>query len=143
MTNRTRLLVFWDFQNVGVAAKSVQDVSRRMRAALQGHFGGELVETFKAFGGTNQSAALEELSKLGWRARPIDDNVDDKLIAEAKSVCGQNPEETVFVLISGDTGYSGLISDLQGQGVDVHLLQLLGPTLRNAVGGSNVIDIIL
>ena len=145
MTNRTRLLVFWDFQNEGVGANRVQNVNDRISSAMRSRFGGASSQMFKAFGGTNQSPALDRLRQVSWRIRSINGNVDERLIAEAKSDCGQDPTGTLFVLISRDTDYAEMMSDLREQGVDVYVGHLTpetpSPALRNAVGRNHVINL--
>lgn len=141
---RSRLLVFWDFQNAGITARDAQKVSERIKAVLQTRFGEASNQRFKAFGGTNQSVATDELVELGWRVWEDDIDMDAELISQARSDCGQEPEETVLVLIVMDRDYVGTIQDLREQGVDVYLGQIGPPTsarLRNAVDADHVIDL--
>ena len=145
MVRRTRLLVFWDFQNEGVAVNSVQNVNDRIRTAMRSRFGGASSQMFKAFGGTNQSPALNGLRQASWRVRPMDRNVDQRLIDEARSDCGQEPQATTFILISRDAGFAEVISDLREDGVDVYVGHLTpetpSPALRNAVGRNHIISL--
>ena len=143
-TGRTRLLVFWDFQNEARAAGHVNGVSDRIAAALRPRFGGATLQIFKAFGGTNQSPALNRLGEAGWRVWEDDIDMDQELISQARSDCGHEPQNTTFVLITKDRDYSEMISDLRDQGVDVYVGQLGGNVsalLRSAVGGRHVIDL--
>ena len=143
-TRRTRLLVFWDFQNEARAVSGVRSVGDGIRAALQARFGGASYQIFKAFGGVIQSLALDRLSEAGWRVWEDNIDMDEELISQARSDCGQEPEDTVLVLITKDRDYSEMISDLQEQGVDVYLGQLggnLASRLRGTVGADHVIDL--
>lgn len=143
-TRRTRLLVFWDFQNEGRAANSVQSVSNNIKAALQGRFGGTSLQIFKAFGGANQSKATDVLDEAGWRIWEDDIDMDAELISQAKSDSGQEPEDTLVVLITKDRDYSEMINDLRERGVEVYLGQLggnLSPRLKKAVDADHLIDL--
>lgn len=143
-TGRTRLLVFWDFQNEGRAANSVQSVSDSIKAALQGRFGGASLQIFKAFGGANQSKATDMLDEAGWRIWEDDIDMDAELISQARSDSGQEPEDTLVILITKDRDYSEMINDLQERGVEVYLGQLSGnlsSKLRRAVDTDHIIDL--
>ena len=119
---RTRLLVMWDFQSSGVGAKGVPSLVSRVKARLDKRFPTASHRLFKAFAGQNQTAATDELMKSGWRVWDDDGDMDRELIAQAKSDCGHEPNDTTLVLIAKGGGYAGLISDLQKQGAQVYLL---------------------
>ncbi len=141
---RTRLLVFWDFQNVGAATNKVKDVNEKIRSALQARFGGASFQIFKAFGGLNQSKATDVLDELDWRVWEDDIDMDEELISQARSDGGQEPEETILVLIAKDGGYAEVIGDLREQGVDVYLGQLSGTLaskLKKGVDSDHFIDL--
>ena len=143
-TGRTRLLVFWDFQNSGATANRARGVSDRIKAVLETRFASISYRRFKAFGGTNQSQALRGLSETDWRCWEDDGNMDEELISQARSDCGQAPGETILVLIVMDRDYVGMIQELQEQGVDVYLGRIDQPAsnrLQNAVGAGHVIDL--
>ena len=143
-TGRTRLLVFWDFQNVGRAANRVQGVSDGIRTALQKRFTGTSYQRFKAFAGVNQAAATENLTETGWRVWEDDIDMDEELISQVRSDCGQEPQETILVFIAKDRDYSEVIQNLKEQDVDVYLGDLdgnLGAQLKRAVGEGHVINL--
>ena len=119
---RTRLLVMWDFQNSGVGAKGVPPLVTRIKDQLDKRFATASQRRFKAFSGQNQTAATDELMQSGWRVWEDDEDMDRELIAQAKSDCGQEPKDTIFVLVTCDGDYGNLVADLQKQGVQVHLL---------------------
>ena len=143
-TERTRLLVFWDFQNVGRAANRVEAVSNAIRATLQARFPGSSYQRFKAFAGVKQAAATENLMKAGWRVWEDDIDMDEELISQARADCGQEPEATVLFLIANDRGYSAIIRDLRQHDVDVYVGDLDGKVstqLKGAVGEEHVVRI--
>ena len=143
-TERTRLLVFWDFQNAGRAANRIQGVSDGIRTTLQKVFVGTSYQSFKAFAGVNQAAATENLIKAGWRVWEDDIDMDEELISQLRSDCGQEPQETVLVLIAKDRGYSEAIQNLKEQDIDVYLGDLdgnLGTQLKRAAGEGHVINL--
>ena len=59
--------------------------------------------------------------ELGWRVWEDDEDIDDEIIAQAKSDCGQDPKDTILVLIAQDGDYIDLINELRDQGVVVYL----------------------
>ena len=111
---------------------------------MQARFGGASFQIFKAFGGLNQSKATDVLDELDWRVWEDDINMDEELISQVRSDGGQEPEETVLVLIAKDGGYAEVVGDLREQGVDVYLGQLSGTLaskLKKGVDADHVIDL--
>ena len=63
--------------------------------------------------------------------------MDEELISQVRSDCGQEPQETILVFIAKDRDYSEVIQNLKEQDVDVYLGDLdgnLGAQLKRAVG---------
>ena len=134
---RSRLLVVWNFQSVSTMPNGVGDLATWIRKELVDRFASASHQQFKAFARTNQGGATDDLLSLGWRIWEDDEDLDDEIIAQAKSDCGQEPEDTVLVLITKDGKYEGLIADLLSQGVLVYLLtpsQGYSQDLVDAVG---------
>ena len=104
-TGRSTLLAMWDFQNVATPVHQVRSLDSTIRGELNKRFTSASHRLFKAFGSLNQSSATDELMRLGWRVWEDDDDMDEEIIAQAKSDCGQDPQNTVLVLITQDGDY--------------------------------------
>ena len=120
-TGRSSLVTMWDFQNVATPVHQVKALDSTIRGELDKRFTSASHRLFKAFGGLNQSSATDELMRLGWRVWEDDEDMDEEIIAQAKSDCGQDPQNTVLVLITQDGDYMDLIEELEEQGVGVYL----------------------
>lgn len=84
-------------------------------------FSGTSYQRFKAFSHPSQSAAADELQRLGWRVWEDDVDMDDEIINQARSDCGQEPKDTIFVLITKDGDFTELVEDLKQQARSSHL----------------------
>ena len=134
---KSRLLVMWNFQSVSTQPNQVQDLVTWIRSELDDRFAPPSYQWFKAFAWKNQAAATDELLSLGWRIWEDDEDLGDEIIAQAMSDCGQEPEDTVLVLIAKDGEYGKLIADLHSKGVLVYLItpsHSYSQNLVNAVG---------
>ena len=119
---RSRLLAMWDFQNLGASISDVDTVNSWIMGQLESKFSGVSYRRYKAFSHTHQSAATDELLKLGWRVWEDDVDMDDEIISQSKSDCGQEPRDTIMVLITKDGDFAELVQDLIEQGVRVWLI---------------------
>ncbi len=141
---RSRLVVMWDLQNAAVSALEAESRDSNIRGELDRRFSGSSHRLFKVFSTPPQERATDVLAARGWRVWEDDSDMDDELIAQARSDCGQEPGETTFVLIANDGDYRDLIRDLEKQEVAVHVLALgRGPSKRLAgvVGKEGLIRI--
>ena len=111
----------WDFQNIGIATQQVESVNSTIRSEINKRFAGASHRLFKAFASLDQSSATDSLQNLGWRVWEDDEDLDEEIVAQAKSDCGHDPEDTVLVLITQDGDYLDLIRELRRDGVEVHL----------------------
>ena len=118
---RATLLAMWDFQNVGIATHQVESVNSTILVEIHKRFPGASHRLFKAFANPHQSSATDALQALGWRVWEDDEDLDEEIVAQAKSDCGHDPKDTVLVLITQDGDYLDLIRELRGHGVEVHL----------------------
>ena len=121
-TGRSTLLVMWDFQNLGVSARQVASLNSTIRAELNGRFSSASHRLFKAFARPDQSSASDALQQIGWRVWEDDVDIDEEIIAQAKSDCGQDPSDTILVLIAQDGDYVELIKELRDHKVEVYLV---------------------
>ena len=93
-----------------------------IREELDRRFAYASYRSYKAFARPQQAAATDVLEQLGWRVWEDDEDIDDEIIAQAKSDCGQEPTDTTLVLIANDGDYMKLVTDLQTQSVQVYLI---------------------
>ena len=119
---RSRLLVMWDVQNVCPPTHQVAATISWIRGELDRRFANASYRRYKAFSSPHQAAATDVLEQLGWRVWEDDEDIDDEIIAQAKSDCGQEPTDTTLVLIANDGDYMKLVADLQTQSVQVYLI---------------------
>lgn len=138
--DRTRLLVFWDYEHLSRPSSFLSDfipnANASVRQELDRHFPATSSRRFKAFvqqstvftDGHQPSAALQE---IGWRVE-----VSNDIIGQSKSDCGHEPENTILVLM---TNYSrsefvDLVGELRSQGVKVYLMSSSGDMERTTLG---------
>ena len=118
---RSRLLVMWDFQNVPPSRGAVAKAADWITSQLGTRFAAASYRRFKAFSHPSQTAATDELQKFGWRVWEDDEDMDDEIIAQCKSDCGQEPKDTILVLVTKDGDFTELVEELKERGVDVYL----------------------
>ncbi len=128
-----RLLVFGDFQYLSPQSLFLSDFLPNVNASVQQEldrfFPATSYRQFKAF--VQQSTVFlygyqptDELKKLGWRVREGTEDLSDDIISQIKSDCGQEPENTILVLLThpGRDEYADLVRELKSKGVDVYLM---------------------
>ena len=119
---RSRLLTMWDFQNLGLSAWQVAQVNSWIRRELDKRFPATSYRRFKAFSHPFQSSAADQLENLGWRVWEDTEDMDEEIENQARSDCGQEPKDTVLVLITKDGDFADLAGDLNALGVLVYLI---------------------
>ena len=75
----------------------------------------------EAFAHTSQSSASDELEKLGWKVWEDEEDLDEDLIQQSLSDCGQSPSETVYVIITEDGDFTDLLEELRERGIRNYL----------------------
>ncbi len=142
---RARLLVAWDFQNVGKKKNQVGDINSRIRKFTTERFSGTSQQAYRAFAGSNQSQATDALANLAWRVWEDQKDIDKELISQVTNYCAQEPEETAVVLICNDGGYAAnLIQTLKQDGVAFYVVDLDGKVsarLKKAAGADHIISL--
>lgn len=139
---RSRLVVMWDLQNAAVSAREAPARESTIRSKLDRQFAGSSYRLFKVFSTPSQARVTDELAERGWRVWEDDTDMDGELIAQARSDCGHEPEDTTFILIATDGDYCDLIVDIEKQGVAAHVLTLghvISQRLASAVGKERLI----
>lgn len=142
---RARLLVAWDFQNVGKRKNQVGQINRQIRKVTAERFSGTSQQAYRAFAGSNQSQATDTLANLAWRVWEDEKDIDKELISQVRNYCAQEPEETAVVLICNDGGYAaGLIQELKKDSVEFYVIDLDGKIsarLKKAAGNDHLINL--
>jgi len=119
---RYKLIVMWDFQNVGVSSSDVTEVSKQIKGSLVAKFSSTKQHLFKVFSHPDQSDATDILSDLGWRIWEDDADMDDEIIDQSRSDCGAEPGATILVLITKDGDFVDMIDELKTKGVRIYLM---------------------
>jgi len=119
---RHKLIVMWDFQNVGVSNSDVTEVSKQIKGSLLSKFSSTKQHLFKAFSHPTQSDATDVLSNLGWRIWEDDADMDEEIIDQCRSDCGVEPGATILVLITKDGDFVDMIDELKTKGVRIYLM---------------------
>ena len=129
---RTELLVNLDFQNLGLTANDVPAFDAWIRDELNRRFPHTANRWFKGFCALHQSAAAEELERMGWRIWEDSDDLDSEIVSQSRSDCGRKPANTILILGSRDGDFAGLITEMRGKGVMVYLTAPAGISQRLA-----------
>lgn len=119
---RSRLVVAWDFQNLAISLIEVTEKSNLIKEYLIKRFPTISYSLYKVFSSSIHLLTTNELSKLGWRIQEFDRDIDEELDSQAWSDCNQNPEDTIFILITRDGDFVDLIGDLRNKRVRVYLM---------------------
>ncbi len=137
--DRTRLLVFWDFEHLSSHVFSLpnflDDADASVRQELDRRFSATSSRRFKAFVQQSPpfakpSAVLHDLQKIGWRVEESDD-----IISQSKSDCGHEPENTILVLLTNysRSDFVDLVGELRSQEVKVYIMSSSGVMERTAL----------
>jgi transcriptional regulator with XRE-family HTH domain len=135
-SGRHKLIVMWDFQNIGVSSLEAAEVSKSIRDYLIDKFTSSKQHLFKAFSRPDQSDATDILNNSGWRVWEDVADMDEEIINQSRSDCGSEPTSTILVLITKDGDYFDLIEELKGKGVRIFLFapKTANERLTEAVG---------
>ena len=142
---RSRLYIMWDFQNLGVAASSAAPINSWIRSELEEkRFRGTSHRLYKAFSHPSQSSATDRLEKLGWRVWEDNVDMDTEIRNQARSDCGQEPKDTILVIVTKDGDFASLAQELKSLGTEVYLIAPESGSnqkLVQAVGGKRWIKL--
>ncbi len=119
---RTKLLLAWDFQNLGIKAEYIEFEWEYILRYLKMLYPGSLAyRTYRAYITPNQRDAKEILSKLKFEVLEGYFDADRQLINDSFEECKTNPQKWTFILITNDGDYTQLFKDMQSMGVDTYL----------------------
>ena len=121
-TRSIRRIVMWDFQNVAFAASEIQKVDKEIKDNVSRIAPSTDDDLFKVFCRPDQHAASDELKKLNWRVKERENDIDELLIQESKSDCGQAPRETILFICSKDGDFAPLVKEMREWGVQVYVM---------------------
>lgn len=137
--SRKVVWALWDMQNVSPGAGQAAQMDAAIKKAV------EKREPHAAFKGRvyyrpSQAQAVSRIN--GWRPAEIEEDCDEELANDARSLAGQHPGSLAIFLIAKDGDYVALIKGLKAKGVQVYLLapsEGASKKLKDAVGPTNVI----
>jgi transcriptional regulator with XRE-family HTH domain len=119
---RHRLVVIWDFKNLEVNGYQAAEAGKWIRNELESKFSSTTYHLYQAFALPRQSEATDILIDNGWHVWEENHDIDDEIYDQCLSVCGQDPNGTILVLMTRDSDFTGLIQELKAKGVRVYLL---------------------
>ena len=117
---RHRVMVALDFQNLGVSAGNVEAMDSWIRGEVDRRFRTASHEVYRAYCRPDQVAATAVLRRLHWRVTPTDSDADQRIIQDAKSYCGESPEDTVLFLCTKDGDFVNLVQEMRHRGARVY-----------------------
>lgn len=142
--HRTKLILSWDFENLGLEAKLVDTEWYYMKEYLDlihpktraSRFLYAYVNPY-----VGQQQAAEVLKGLKFTVNQGFYNADAQLIQDSLSECEKNPHKTVFILVAKDRDYTEHLERLRSMGVEVYIwvTEECSQRLKQAVGADHFI----
>lgn len=120
--SRRRVIVMWDFQNLGVQAQDVQTLTNWIKDQIKNRFPAASAPLLKAFVSPWHREASDALQRSGWRVWEDYDDWDKNIIQQSKADCGNNPNQNVLLLISQDGDFADLMKHLRDKGVPIYVV---------------------
>jgi len=133
---RTKLLLAWDFQNLGLDSKYVEFEWKYMIRYLKYfHSDSRANQILRAYISPHQRASGEILDELNFDVNEGYFDADSQLARDSIDDCAQNPQKWTYVLATNDGDYTQMFKDLQTSGVDTYLWATdeCSERLKNAV----------
>lgn len=140
---RTKILLAWDFQNVGMDEEDVNEEWGYMNKYLNlFHPDSRAYRILRAYSSPNQRGATEILRSLKFDVREGYFDADSQLIRDSREECENGPEKWEFILLADDGDYEQMLKDMQSAGVVVYLWgsDHCSETLQNAVPQENFMN---
>ena len=142
-TERTKLVLAWDFQNIGIKDADIEEEWEFIESYLDLSFpktrSARLLHAYAM--GWLYSDAPRRLRELGFIVPQTYRNADPQLIEDVLAACWRRPQRTVAVIASNDGGYSELVLELRQKAVDVYVMGTdeCSERLRKAVGSGGFV----
>lgn len=119
---RTKLILAWDYQNIGLNASEVAPEWSYMRKYLDLlHPGTKSSRQLWAYSSPFQLNASTELEKLSFQVYSGVFDADGQLAQDVLEECQKNPNRTVLVLVADDGDYTEMLRRAKEMGVDVYI----------------------
>ncbi len=120
--DRTKLMVAWDFQNLGFDANSVETEWYFAKGYLDLMFPKTRANRLLlAYASPHQREAVKKLEGQKFQTREGFFDADSQIINDAKEYCLKNPSKTVLVLATNDGGFGKMLGELNDAGVDCYV----------------------
>ena len=144
-------IVDWDFQNLGVDAEDIKEISDELGQYMDLLFGSQADTVLYAYvphgiggmWGVEHLAQGKALKSPGFIMVPCPSDADRHIIDDGKAAFRDSfrPRESVYVLISDDGDYADYLKELKSAGVEtfVHGTNECAKRLRAVVGGDHFI----
>lgn len=126
--NRNRVMVALDFQNLGVTASRVPALNSHIMREIERILPAWEDDLFKAFCRPDQRTAVNVLAGLHWRNQSSTTDLDEAIVQQCLSYCGQYRERTILFLCTRDGDFASLVRQLRSRGV---LVYVMGPRNTN------------
>ncbi|RAL70044.1 hypothetical protein C1G86_1571 [Dehalococcoides mccartyi] len=153
---RTKLVLAWDFQNLGVKVEEIEDEWGYMKDYLDLLFPATRANrvlrvygspptgfTYLSFQpGVSKPTMKGAFEKLGFQVFEGYFDADSQLTRDNVQECMTNPEKTIFVLVSKDGDYTEFLKELKHIGVEAYIwseLDEISDRLEASVEDSNLI----
>lgn len=119
---KTKMLLAWDFQNLGLDAGDVEEEWEYINKYLNRfHPDSRAYRILRAYSSPNQHSATEILRNLKFDVREGFFDADSQLIRDSREECESSPNKWEFVLIADDGDYEQMLRDMQAAGVVAYL----------------------
>jgi hypothetical protein len=142
LERRTKLVLAWDFQSLGLEKTHVKHEWGYMQNYLDLlHPGTRDSRSLRAYTSPEQKMAGSELETESFEVYEGEFDADSQLIRDTSIEIEESPEKTVFVLVSDDGNYAGFLKELRTMDVDVYVWTTDGfsDRLRACVDGEHII----
>ena len=119
---RTKLMIAWDFQNLGFDANSVETEWYFAKGYLDLMFPKTRANRLLlAYASPHQREAVKKLEGQKFQTREGFFDADSQIINDAREYCLKNPSKTVLVLATNDGGFGKMLGELNDAGVDCYV----------------------
>lgn len=140
---KTKLLLAWDFQNLGLDANCINEEWGYMKKYLDlFHSDSKGHRILRAYSSPNQRNATEILEGLNFDIREGYFDADSQLIRDSMADCQINPNKWEYIIITADGDYEHMLKDMQSMGVATYIWssEQCSEKLRNAIDHEHFVN---
>ena len=116
----SRMGVFLDFQNVGVAEKDFAKFNKSLRKKLADHFPNSKRSRFRAFVDSGKNSKMFDSNQ--WNVNKGSGNRDKDIMKAVRDYCQSNAKGTGVVLLTKDGDFASLVKEMQSKGAHLYLM---------------------